>query len=67
MPIFGWYKVTKYIYGIAATKRDGQVAPKLGIYLIFVSSLGRHTDWVSARIRCNSKIRFKPVEYAKIR
>ena len=30
-PSFGWYKVTKYIYGIAATKRDGLDAPKLDI------------------------------------
>ena len=32
-----------------------------------MSSLGRHTDWVGARIRCNSKIRYKPVKKAKIR
>ena len=32
-----------------------------------MSSLGRHTDWVGARIRYNSKIRYKPVKIAKIR
>ena len=28
--------------------------------------LGCHTDWVGARIRCNSKIRYKPVKNGKI-
>ena len=32
-----------------------------------MSSLGRHTDWVGTLIRYNSKIRYKPVQIAKIR
>ena len=52
-------------YEATTTKIHGQVAPKLGNWLIFVSSLGRHTDWVGARIRCNSKIRYKPVKTLK--
>ncbi len=32
-----------------------------------MSSLGRHTDWVGTLIRYNSKIRYKPVQIAKVR
>ena len=32
-----------------------------------MSSLGRHTDWVGTLIRYNSKIRYKPIQKAKIR
>ncbi len=66
-PSFGWYKVTLNIYEATTTKIHGQGAPKLGTLLIFVSSLGHHTDWVGARIRCNSEIHYKPVKNAKIR
>ena len=66
-PSFGWYKVISRsnLAAKPTIRRPG--APKLGTWLIFMSSLGRHTDWVETLIRYNSKIRYKPVKNAKIR
>ncbi len=66
-PSFGWYKVTSRSFVAATPTIRLPGAPKLGTKLIFVSSLGRHTDWVGASIRCNSKIHYKPVKNAKKR
>jgi hypothetical protein len=66
-PSFGWYKVTSRS-NLAATPTIRRLgAPKLGTSLIFMSSLGRNTDWVETLIRYNSKILYKPVKKSKIR
>ena len=57
-PRFSWYKVTSRSFLAATPTIRLPGAPKLDTYLIFMSSLGRHTDWVGTLIRYNSKIRY---------